>query len=489
MIDLWEHQKKAVEIAKTKRNLALFFDPGTGKTGTTIQALRDEYNKYGSLLNTLIIAPITVCQKWKREFALFSKINPEKIFVLDKTGKSRTKELTAIIEKKEPAIIITNYESVQIKDFYELLLQWGPRMFVADESHRLKDSASKRFKKFIPIAWGADRRFILTGTPIPNSMMDIYGQFQILNPEIFDMNFWRFKKSFFYDANAGMPAHVHFPKWIPKPGADKQLASIIAEHSVQAKKEECLDLPELHQIPISVKMSPKQERIYESMKHDFVAELKNTVAVAEFAMTKNLRLRQIVAGFVAPDSDSRAEWVDDLPRLEALSELLESLGSEKVIIWTTFKPCYAKIGKLCEELGLKATHLTGLQSQGEKEQAKQDFRKGDTQVLISNPAAGGVGEDFIEARYSIYYDRDYSAINFEQSKARNHRGGSEIHDKITHYHLIAEGTLDEEVYRALKDKLNVSEAILSWAKTLDTVKSKVYQEGKEDTSCPLQLNS
>lgn len=469
-MNLWDHQKKAIEKARYwaggRRHLALFMSPGVGKTATLIQILREDFSRCGTLQSTLIFAPLSVCPQWKSEFAKFSKIPDKHIFVLTGSGKVRALSLSKIIESKHPAIVITNYEAVQMKEFYELLLKWRPSRVVFDESQRLKDSSGARAKLIYPLAHAAERRFLLTGTPITNGLLDIFGQYKAMDPSILGSKFIEFKKTYFYDRNATMPAHVHFPDWQPLPHTEKFLGKIIGDTSVQAKKEDCLDLPELLKIPVKVQLSAEQRRIYESMKKHFLTELNGVVSVAEFAMTKTMRLQQIIAGFVTPeDLDNDIQWVKENSRLKALEDILDSIGDAKVIIWTNFKPTYKLLTKVCEKRGMNSALLTGEQSAAEKQASIDTFCRGATQVLIANPAAGGVGINLVEAKYAIYYSRGYSLEQYEQSEARNYRGGSEQHESIIHYHLIAEDTVDEVIAKALLEKKSVAESVLAWAKS------------------------
>ncbi len=460
---LWPHQEKAIELARSKRDLALFMGIGVGKTRTLIEILREEFNKQGRLLNTLIFSPLSVCHQWSKEFAKFSNIDEADILVLTDTGVKRTRKLS---ERRQPCIVITNYESVRIKTFYEALLKWSPHILVLDESHRIKDSSSKQAECIYPLASGASRRFLLTGTPILNSLLDIFGQYKALDATIFGGNFWKFKSRYFYDKNAGMPARCHFPDWQPRSDASQMISQSIASTSVQAKREECLSLPPLHKIQVSVTLSAEQRKAYEDMRKHFVAEIKDVQTIAEFAMTKTLRMQQIIAGFLSADSESEPRWVDDNPRLEALSELLKQINGEKVIIWTTFRPTYSKIGEVCEKEGYKVEYLTGDQSASQKAEAVEQFCRGDAACLVANPSAGGTGINLQEAMYSIYYARGYSLEHYLQSEGRNYRAGSEAHTSVVHYHLVADDTLDEVIAEALLNKQNVSDRVLTWARQI-----------------------
>lgn len=458
-MNLWKHQQEAVEKARLEPHRALFFDPGVGKTATMITILREEYTKNQRIDNTLIFAPITVCAQWKREFARFSKIPEDKILVLTGTGAKRTKELA---KAKPGSIVVTNYESVQIKAFYEGLLRFSPQIIVMDESQRIKNASSVRCKLIQPLCHAARRRFILTGTPILNSLIDIYGQYKCFRPDLVPASEWQFRTKYFTNKNANN-RFVKWPDWQPNADSQDLIGKIVSSTASQGKKSECLDLPPLLKIVVPVEMSAGQYKAYHDMRRDFVAEVKGDTVSAEFAITKTLRLQQIMAGFISDGVDN-ATWCDEVPRINALEELLESMGNEKCIIWTDFTPTYTKIGKLCEHLKLEYTYLTGQQSITEKNTAIEEFCNGSKQVLIANPAAGGVGVNLIQAKYAIYYTRSYSLEKYLQSEARNYRGGSELHDKVTHYHLVTTDTLDEQIMTALENKESIGKTVLAWAK-------------------------
>lgn len=463
-LNLWDHQLKAIEKARTARHLALFMDAGVGKTGAMIRILCEEYNRAKKIKKTIIFSPLTVCKQWKEEFARFSKVNPESILVCTGRGVDRTRELLKRVESKEPTIVITNYEAVQIGSFYEALLKWSPEIGVLDESHRIKDSQSKRAKKIYPLTLGCDRRFLLTGTPILNSLIDIFGQYKALDPTLFGGSFWIFRSKYFYDRNAGRK--FSFPDWVPQIHASQEIGKILGTTSIQAKREECLDLPPLQIIPVPVALSVSQKKAYREMEKEFITEVNGMVSTSEFEMVKTLRMRQILAGFIQPDEAQEPEWFSEQPRLDTLMDIIDSIGKDKVIIWTEFRPTYQKIGERLTKAGIQHVFLTGDQSTAaQKEASIEHFRRGDAQVMIANPAAASEGINLQEAKYAIYYMRGYNLLHFLQSLARNYRGGSEkLHDRVIHYHLVANGTLDQVIHYALKSKKNVGDAVLQWSR-------------------------
>ena len=463
MIELRAHQKLAVEKARINMHLAIFHAMGTGKSATLVRILAEEYNRRKGVVSTLIFAPLTVTAQWPDEFAKFSGIPPEKIMVLVGPGKKRTEKLLKQIEKDPSIIVITNYESVGIKEFHAALLKWSPKIMAADEAHRLKDSTSKRAKAIYPLAMTAERRFILTGTPIVNSLLDVFGMYKFMNPSIFGGGFWTFRTHYFYDRNVGK--QFSYPDWVMQPHAAQEIGEKMARTSCQAKLEDVVDMPPLTVIPVPVEMTTEQEKVYRDLKREYVTELRGAVMSAEFAMTASLRLQQILAGFILPDETHEPLWFKDQPRLDALMDLIDGIGKERVIIWCTFKPNYRAISTRLTAAKIPHGFLTGEQSQKEKQEYIEAFKAGTIQAVIANPAAASEGINLQEAKYAIYFMRSWNLAHALQSAARNYRSGTEkLHSSVIHYHLFTKGTLDEVVMRALNAKENLGKTVLNWAK-------------------------
>jgi SNF2 family DNA or RNA helicase len=467
-MELWDHQRKAIERAKQVANLAIFADVGTGKSRTLIEIIRWHCNTERRIVPTLILGPLIVCAQWKREFAKFSKVPESQIVVLDQAGAKRLKQFSMAKERHHGNFVaVTNYEALLTEGFREALQAWDPSVLVLDESHRCKDPSSRRVKYLKPIADKAAHTYLLTGTPVLNTPMDLFAQYLLMDGgETFGRNFFKFRLEYFYDANAARKgSRTYFPDWRIQPNAIERFQAKMAATAVQARKSECLDLPPLVEIDLEIDMGPEQRRAYEEMKRHYVTQVQNQLITAQLAITQALRLRQILAGFIQ-DGDGPAQFFEDNPRLAATLEKVESLveQGQKVIIWTEFKPTYALLERELVRRGITPTFLTGEQSATEKDANVQAFCKGDVPVLISNARAGGTGVNLIEASASVYYSRSYSLGDLEQSRARNYRGGSEMHTKVTHYNFITKGTLDEVIKETLASKGDVAQALLRWAK-------------------------
>jgi hypothetical protein len=463
---LWKHQLDGIELGKKHPDCALLFEMGTGKTRTALEILRARINENKRILRTLIIGPAAVLQNWKNEIAMYTKIPLDKVFVLSGSVADRI-QLIKVLPKD--SIFITNYEGFANAKLRDAFAFHPPEFLILDEAHRVKGVSAQRTKALISISDAMGNlpvhyRMILTGTPVLNNEMDLFSQYRILDGgKRLGKNFFQFRAQYFEDKNRFMPKHAHFPKWAPKESSRTILKAKISEISIHAAKSECLDLPPLVRVSLPVEMSVEQKRAYNDMKKEFLAFCGDGVSVAQLAITKALRMQQILSGFLKLD-DGTIHRFDVNPRAKALMETLEDIAFQhKVIVWSIFHEDHEVVKNACKELKLPYAELTGNVKDKQKE---IDLFQNDPKcrVMIASQAAGGTGVNLTEASYMVYYSRGYSLEHDMQSEARAYRGGSEKHKSITRIDLIAEGTIDTQVLVALQSKKDLSADILQLAK-------------------------
>jgi SNF2 family DNA or RNA helicase len=462
-MELWEHQQDAIKLATEPypRSLALFMEPGTGKTLTTIRIIENIYPLEEDF-SVLIFAPIATLTNWKREFEKYSHLRCE---IISGRGIERAaKWLQGNLRKKEQRIFVAGYESLYNKEFQKSLELKPPLVLVFDESQRIKSMQSKRTKAAVKAADAAKYVYLLSGTPILNSSMDIFAQYRALDRgQTFGKYFINFRQKYFYDKNSGMPTQKYFPNWQPNQSTFEEFNRLIYKKAFRALKKDCLDLPPMVKKTFAVTMSAEASRAYRSMQSSWIAYFKDSAFVAQIALTKALRLQQIVSGFCTND-DGEVINFEENPRAVVLSDLLEDLTpNHKVIVWACYQQNYEVIRKICKNLELGFCELVGGMTDKARTDSLDAFENDPAKrVMIANQGAGGVGVNMIAASYAIYYSRNFSLEQDIQSEARNYRGGSDRHESITRIDLVCEDTIDEVVLNALLRKQNVSDAILNW---------------------------
>lgn len=485
MKPLWDHQKQAIERAIKIGDFALFFEQGTGKTRTTIEILKFKFNQRGRIMRTLIITPPLVIPNWRDEWLMFSKIEKKKVIPLYGSQIKRLSTFQKSIgDNPDGLVFITNYEALLMKNLFMEFVRWTPECIVFDESHKVKSPSTARSKKAFELAnpWNALIRkpaekpytYLLTGTPVLNSPMDVFQQFKVMDGgETFGGNYFAFRARYFRDRNSQMPKDRYFPNWEPmtlaKDGVDGvgEINTKLHQKSMRVTKLECLDLPEELSVTLKVGMSPEQERLYTEMKRDFLTFYNSKACVATLAITKALRLLQITSGYVSAWTPGQDEGpiehtLPETPKRQALSDLIEEITSagHKVLVWAVFKQNYQTIREVCEGLKVKYVEVHGEVSDGKKRANVEAFKSDpEIKVFLGHPGSGGIGLNLTCASYSIFYSRSFSLEHYLQARARNHRGGATA--KVTHYDLVAEGTIDELVLEALENKQTMSDSLLA----------------------------
>ncbi len=479
----YPHQIEIIELSKREKHVALLWDMGTGKTFGVINIIRQKCFEENRLKRVLILSPLVTLYNWQEEISKYSKIPKDRVHVMHGSGVKRNKLLKkSITEHEKPnraAVIICNWEALRTREFFNLLLEWKPEIIVGDELHKIKSYKSMTAKKAVALAdicrLENGNVYGLTGTMILNSVEDVYMQYRFLDGgNLFYDNFFRFRNHYMVNKNEAWQGSKSFPKWEANPKTYKELTDKIYKIATRVTKDEAMPwLPPLIKKKLYVEMTPKQTRMYKEMRDEFITWINEQetngeapAVVANLAVTKALRLMQIVTGFVK-DEDGKESIIDDKnPRLDAVEDILdEVITNHKVILWCSFKSNYKQLGSLCDKMNIKYVLVSGGQSAKERNEAVNSFQRDDSvRVLIGNRGAAGIGINLTAASYSIIYSRNFSLGEELQSEARNHRGGSEVHQKIIKIDLVAKGTIDEHVLEALSNKQKISDMIIDWGK-------------------------
>lgn len=375
-----------------------------------------------------------------------------------------------------PHIFITNYESLSMDDLFEKIEQWRPEVLVFDECHKLKDRTSKRSKLADKLANPGTRLkplprplvYCLSGSPILNDAMDIFHQYKILDGgAAFGKSFMEFRMRYFRDKNAGMAKQKYFPNWVPVPGALDEISKRMDASSMRVLKKDCLDLPPLVRKTVLCEMTREQQISYKQMLKDLVTFFEQDgeqhVAVATMALTKSLRLMQMASGYVKTDQGQEVSVCDGWnPKQEALASLLEELTTHsKVLVWAVWRENYNQIRAVLDKLKIKFVEVHGDVPNKQKFENVDAFSNdGSVRVLLGHPGSGGIGINLVAASYSIFYSRTFSLEQDLQAEARNHRGGSEIHDKITRIDLVTKDSIEENIVESLARKQEIGNDIL-----------------------------
>jgi SNF2 family DNA or RNA helicase len=468
MLKPYKHQLELIERFKDDDCAALFLDAGVGKSLIALYLLRHKCNTHRDLLRTIIFSPVITLKNWKDEFALNTKIDPSNIGVVFGNKSKRLK----IIKNEKHKILIINYESTRTEEILSELLAFDAKIIIFDESHYVKSHTSKLFKAINKISKKAWYKYLLTGTPIAKDAQDVWAQYMIMDGgKTFGERFYSFKDKYFVNLNKNWSSNKAFPNWSFNESMIGEFKERLGRNSARLRKEDCLDLPELTSVTINIEPTPEQLKYYREVKNSLITymnEHEDNPLVVKNALTKTLRLSEILSGYMKLESGDVVPLKTN-PKLDGLMSLIESTNPHKIIVFCVFKQNYIDIAKALNKRKINYTEIHGGISTENKFKNVDVFNdlSNDCRVAIVNPRSGGIGISLRSAKYACYYSVGYSLIDFEQSLARNYRAGSiDLHDKITRYFLTTEGLIDEKVILSLRAKKEISNSLLNIRKLL-----------------------
>lgn len=472
VMPLFDHQRTAANFAFQNKHAALWHDPGLGKTRTALTVFdmhrENDHRPLPEKLALFVFCPISLIEAaWHSDLKKF--FGNKYVFI-----NAHDHGLV-----QEADIIAINYEFLTRAEKMVRLMAFlkasrRPWMAVLDESSRLKNPKSVTTKALLSLASWFDYRIVMSGTPAPNSEMEYWAQMQFVSPSVFPTRFPQFKNQFFHlEAKGqrietqGMIMNRVAMQELYKRGAEyqitdtkkKELFSRMAPWIHAAKKEECLDLPEQIDESRFVEMGPKQKRAYKEMKNELITEIQNDMVVAQVALTKVMKLREITSGFAI--GASGPVELNECPKMDALKEILDELGDRQVIIWCQF---VWEIDKICGALtswsdkGVANKPWASLYGATmDREDSINGFISGKYQYLVAHPASAAHGLTFVNCSHQIFFSMDYSWERYEQARARTHRAGQK--STCIYYHIMAKDTIDEQILEALRHKGDMQEII------------------------------
>jgi SNF2 family DNA or RNA helicase len=343
-----------------------------------------------------------------------------------------------------PFIAVVNYDSACRDPFSSWAEKVQLDLVIADEAHRIKSPSGKASLFFKRLRLRAAYRVALTGTPMPHGPMDIYAIFRFLDVTIFGPSFTAFRTKY---AVMGGYQRKQITGFQNLDQLETQMSRITFKVG-----DEVLDLPPATDVTYHCVLTGEAARIYKDLEEDFVARVKDGTVTAANAMVKLLRLQQITGGCV-PTDDHTIHRIDSAKQ-RLLADVLEDIGKdEPVVVFGRFTADLMAVHEACEGMGLSSMELSG------KRDELKRWQDGEAQVLAVQIDAGSEGVDFTRARYSIFYSVGYSLGRYDQARKRTHRPGQT--KPVTHIHLIARGTVDVKVMRALEKRADIVNAILA----------------------------
>jgi SNF2 family DNA or RNA helicase len=317
-------------------------------------------------------------------------------------------------------------------------------ILIIDESSKFKASNTQRFKALKNFLPRFNRRWILTGTPTPNGLTDLFGQIYILDLGRALGRFISHYRRDFFD-QSGYGGYT----WTPKHDAFPRIVEKISPLILQMSAEDYLSMPELIYIERSVQLPDKARLIYKGIEDEFISVMDDPdrPIVAGTAAVAGVKCRQIANGAVYDEYGIPHDIHD--AKLEALEELLEELAGAPTLVLYEFDHDRSRIQK---RFGDGIPVLGSGVSERKLSQIIDGFNRGEIPVLLGHPASMGHGLNLQGSCYHvIWFGIPWNLEHYDQAIARVYRQGQKS-SSVFVYHISAENTLDQEVLKALTAK-------------------------------------
>ena len=436
--NLHPYQHRAVEFIKDNPKAALWIDMGLGKTVSTLTALIDLIDQK-VIKKTLIIAPLRVSNHtWPTEIANWTHTSALNYTVL--SGLTPKKREAALDEDTD--IHIINRENVPWL-VEKLGQKWPYDCVVIDESSSFKSHTSKRWRSLKKVYGKIDRMVQLTGTPAPNSLLELWPQFYLLDKgKRLENTRGKFLNK--YCTAVGNP---QWNQWAVKPDRADAIHNAVADIALVMNAEDYLKLPARIDIKVEVELPPKARSIYEQMKSDFLIAYKGGEILAVNAAVQIGKLMQIANGNVY---DEEGEYVRcHREKFDALEEIVDSTN-DPVLIAYNFKSDLAELRLLfpdAEVIGKDPTVI-------------DRWNAGEIPILFAHPASAGHGLNLQKGgNVIVWFGLTWSLELYQQFNARLHRQGQDKPVRI--FHILTKDTADKAVLEALTTKKDTQDTLLS----------------------------
>ena len=436
--DLHEYQRRTVDAVKTKRRCGLALEMGLGKSVSTLTAMADLLD--GCMVDrVLVIAPLRVANSvWAQEVKKWSHLRRLKVAVCTGTERQRLAAL-----QKTADVYVINRENVPwLVEHYAKA--WPFDAVVIDESSSFKSQAAQRWKALRRILPATDYMVLLTGTPAPNSLLDLWSQQYLIDQgATLGKTFTAYKQRFF---DADFMGYKH----TPKAGAAEKIHALLTDSWVSMAAADYLELPERIDLVEPVYLPPAVLKAYLDFERTLLAELPDgqEVEASSAAVLAN-KLLQWCNG--ATYTDDKGNWSAlHAAKLDALAEIIEGNPGETMLVAYNYKSDLARIlERFPDAVVLDKDPFTIAR-----------WNAGEIRMLLAHPASAGHGLNLQQGgALCVWYGLSWSLELYQQFNARLHRQGQTRPVRIVH--LGASGCIDERVMAVLGQKDAQQSALLN----------------------------
>jgi SNF2 family DNA or RNA helicase len=439
----YTHQKSSTAFQVQNSSVFDMSDPGTGKTRSYLDGF-SQRRESGVSRRALVLAPKSILEPaWHEDIVRFTPHLTASVAY----ATNRKKAFQA-----DADIYITNHDAVK-------WLLDNPWAFdnctdlVVDESTAYKNPQAKRTKALIKLAGHFNHKVIMSGTPAPNTVCDLWSQTYVLDGgDRLGKSFWKFRNSVCEPVQVGPSAQML--KWQDREGAVEAAASLLDDITIRNVFEDCIDIPPNLKTNIAFTLPAKLRKPYEEMAEHSLIALQNQDITSSNAAVLMGKLLQLASGAVYDNDSAKQVFATD--RYELIIDLIEQ--RESCVVAYNWGHQLDELCKLATARKLSYACINGATSNSERKRAVEDFQKGEIKVIFAHPKSAAHGLTLTRGTTTIWASPTWSSEQYEQFNRRIYRAGQTR--KTETIHIMAQDTVEEHVYNKLQGKLDQQATLL-----------------------------
>ena len=438
MPTLFTHQQTTRDFILANPRALVLNEPGTGKTASVLTAYRTHRKEqHGG--RCLVLCPKAIMEPaWVADCRTFT---PDLTIAVAAAPSQHRRSAF----RYGTDIVVMNHDGVKwLTDHTELLD--GFDFLVIDESTAFKNRSAQRSKAVAKLREHFDHRVLMTGTPMPNGLIDIWHQaFLADDGEALGNHFYKFRQS----THDPVPVMAGVTKWEEKEGSRDAVADLLSHMVIRYRFEDCVDIPALHTTTRSIRLPSKLQRQYDTMLNEALLQIEESDQTVQALNAASLmgKLLQIASGAVYGNETQAHEL--DMTRYALIAELCAERSHSLVAF--QWKHQREGLIRALEQAGIDNFAVIDGEHNQDTGELVERFQAGEYQVLLAQPASAGHGLTLTRARTVIWASPTWNAELYEQFNRRIYRtsqtGSTEV------IRIAAADTVDERVYAGLDHKI------------------------------------
>lgn len=435
------YQIRAKDFLLDNPNAALFLDMGLGKSVIALTAVA-ELQDCLEVDKALVIAPKSVARNtWSAEAQKWDHVSHLRLSIILGDEKTRERALAS-----DADIYVINRENVVwlVERYKEWT--WPFDMVIIDESSSFKNPSAKRFKALRRVRPQFRRVILLTGTPSPNGLMDLWSQIWLL-----DMGQRLGKTLTSYRAKYFTPGRRNgavIYEWRPKVGTTTKISELISDICMSMRAEDYIEVPDMIEAGMTLNFTEEKALLYKDFEREQLLQIDEDTIEALTAAALTNKLLQFTSGAVY-DNEHKWHFVDET-KIEALADIIEN-ANEPVLVYYNYIHEKERIMDALKQYRPVAFR-------GEPG-ILQKWNEQKIRVMIAHPRSVAYGLNMQQGgRIIVWHSLTWDLEIYEQANKRLHRQGQT--KPVLLYHLIVRGTMDERVMRTLKGKGDTQVSLL-----------------------------